>query len=305
MAWSAADVPDQSGRVAVVTGANSGLGLETAKVLAARGATVVMACRDPRRAEQAAAEVGRQGDGKAEVLRLDLASLDSVRSAAEELRGRHPRVDLLVNNAGVMFTPYGRTADGFEMQLGTNHLGHFAFTGLVLDLLREVPDSRIVVVASLAHQFARRGVNFDDLQSERGYKRVAAYGQSKLANLLFAYELQRRLAAAEDVRTVALAAHPGYSSTELTRHLPQFLQPANRVLVEPLLAQPAVAGALPSLLAATDPQARGGEYYGPDGFQELRGAPKRVNSTRASHDTDAQRRLWSVSEELTGVTYSI
>ncbi|MEY9875362.1 NAD(P)-dependent dehydrogenase (short-subunit alcohol dehydrogenase family) [Streptacidiphilus sp. MAP12-33] len=303
MAWSAADVPDQNGRVAVVTGANSGLGLETAKVLAARGATVVLACRDPKRAAAAAEVVGAQG-GKAELLALDLASLDSVRAAAAELRERFDRIDLLVNNAGVMFPAYGRTADGFELQLGTNHLGHFAFTGLVLDRLLQVPGSRIVVVASLAHQFARGGVNFEDLQSERRYSRIGAYGQSKLANLLHAYELQRRLAAVE-ARTIAVAAHPGYSSTELTRHLPGWMQPANRALVEPLLAQPAEQGALPSLRAATDAEVSGGQYYGPSGFQQMRGAPKLVRSTPASYDTAAQQRLWTVSQELTGVTYPV
>jgi NAD(P)-dependent dehydrogenase (short-subunit alcohol dehydrogenase family) len=303
MAWSAADVPDQSGRVAVVTGANSGLGLETAKVLAARGATVVLACRDPKRAEAAAKEVGAQG-GSTELLGLDLASLESVRAAAAELRERHQRIDLLINNAGVMVPPYGRTSDGFELQLGTNHLGHFAFTGLVLDRIRDVPGARIVVLASLAHQMARGGMNFEDLHSERGYNRITAYGRSKLANLLFAYELQRRLDAA-GAEAVALAAHPGYSSTELTRHLPRVLQPANRLLVEPFFAQPAVRGALPTLRAATDPQARGAQYYGPSGFQEMRGAPELTRSTRASYDAAAQRRLWAASEELTGVSYPV
>ena len=304
MAWSAADVPDQTGRVAVVTGANSGLGLETARVLAARGATVVLACRDPKRAAAAAELVGRQGTGKVELLGLDLASLASVRDAAAELRERFERIDLLVDNAGVMFPPYRKTADGFELQLGTNHLGHFAFTGLVLDRLLQVPGSRVVVVASLAHQFARGGVDFDDLQSERGYNRIVAYGRSKLSNLLFAYELQRRLDAAQ-ARTIAVAAHPGYSSTELTRHLPAWMQPANRVLVEPFFAQPADQGALPSLRAATDPEVRGGQYYGPSGFQQMRGAPKLVRSTAASYDTAAQQRLWTVSQELTGVTYPV
>ncbi|WP_037606568.1 oxidoreductase [Streptacidiphilus rugosus] len=303
MAWSAADVPDQSGRVAVVTGANSGLGLETAKVLAARGATVVLACRDPKRAETAAKEIAAQG-GSTELLALDLASLESVRAAAAELRDRHERIDLLINNAGVMVPPYGRTADGFELQLGTNHLGHFAFTGLVLDRIREVPGARIVVLASLAHQMARGGMNFEDLHSERGYNRITAYGRSKLANLLFAYELQRRLEAS-GAAAVALAAHPGYSSTELTRHLPRVLQPANRLLVEPFFAQPAVMGALPTLRAATDPQARGAQYYGPSGFREMRGAPEPTRSTRASHDAAAQRRLWAASEELTGVSYPV
>ena len=298
MPWTTADMPDQSGRVAVVTGANSGLGLETATGLAQRGATVVLACRNPAKAEQAAARIG----GRTELLQLDLASLDSVRAAAAELHRRHERIDLLVNNAGVMIPPHQRTADGFELQFGTNHLGHFALTGLVLDLLREVPGSRVVVLGSLAHRIARRGVNFGDLQSERHYSRSKAYGQSKLANLMFMYALQRRLAAS-GAETIALGAHPGYSATELSRHLPAALQLANRYAVAPF-AQPAELGALPTLRAATDPRAMGAHYYGPDGPFEVRGFPVLKATAVPAHDEVAQERLWTVSEELTGVHYA-
>jgi NAD(P)-dependent dehydrogenase (short-subunit alcohol dehydrogenase family) len=210
--WTEADIPDQGARTVVVTGANTGLGFETARALARRGATVVLACRDLDKATLAAARIGT---GAVRTLRLDLASLDSVREAAGELRSRYGRLDLLINNAGLMMPPYGRTADGFELQFGTNHLGHFALTGLVLDLLLAAPGSRIVMVSSMGH---RMGVmDFEDLQFERGYNRIASYGRSKLANLLFTYELQRRLDEA-GAGTIAVAAHPGTSRTELGRH---------------------------------------------------------------------------------------
>jgi NAD(P)-dependent dehydrogenase (short-subunit alcohol dehydrogenase family) len=297
MAWTTADVPDQTGRTALVTGANSGLGLQTAAVLAERGATVVLACRNPGKAEAAAAAIG----GRTELLALDLASLDSVRAAAAEAHERFDRLDLLINNAGVMHPPHQRTADGFELQFGTNHLGHFALTGLLLDLLRDTEDSRVVVLSSLTHKMARRGLDFDDLQSERHYRRVAAYAQSKLANLMFMYALQRRLADS-GAKTIALAAHPGYAATELTRHIPAPLQPLNTLLAAPL-AQPAERGALPTLRAATDPLAMGAHYYGPDGPFELRGFPVLKASAAPAHNRSAQERLWAVSENLTGVTY--
>ncbi|QMU76333.1 SDR family NAD(P)-dependent oxidoreductase [Streptacidiphilus sp. PB12-B1b] len=298
MPWTSADVPDQSGRVALVTGANSGLGLATATVLAQRGATVVLACRNPVRAREAADRIG----GRTELLELDLASLASVRAAAEELHRRHDRLDLLVNNAGVMVPPHRRTADGFELQLGTNHLGHFALTGLLLDLLRDVPGSRVVVLSSLAHRIARHGINFADLQYERRYNRVEAYAQSKLANLMFMYALQRRLAGS-DARTIALGAHPGYSATELTRYLPKPLQAANRMMLGPV-SQPPERGALCPLRAATDPRAMGGHYYGPDGPFEIRGWPVLKAAAAAAHDEAVQERLWTVSEQLTGVAYA-
>jgi NAD(P)-dependent dehydrogenase (short-subunit alcohol dehydrogenase family) len=297
MAWTTADVPDQTGRTALVTGANSGLGLQTAAVLAEHGATVVLACRNPGKAEAAAAAIG----GRTELLALDLASLDSVRAAAAEAHERFDRLDLLINNAGVMHPPHQRTADGFELQFGTNHLGHFALTGLLLDLLRDTEDSRVVVLSSLTHKMARRGLDFDDLQSERHYRRVAAYAQSKLANLMFMYALQRRLADS-GAKTIALAAHPGYAATELTRHIPAPLQPLNTLLAAPL-AQPAERGALPTLRAATDPLAMGAHYYGPDGPFELRGFPVLKASAAPAHNRSAQERQWAVSENLTGVTY--
>ncbi|MBX5485191.1 MAG: SDR family NAD(P)-dependent oxidoreductase [Mycolicibacterium hassiacum] len=299
--WTAADVPDQSGRVAIVTGANSGLGYDTAAVLAARGAHVVMAVRDLDKGT-AAAERIRAATPRATISlqELDLTSLDSVRAGAAALRNTFDRIDLLINNAGVMYVPARElTRDGFEMQFGTNHLGHFALTGLLLDRMLDVEGSRVVTVSSVGHRILAR-IRFDDLNFDRGYNRVAAYGQSKLANLLFTYELQRRLAAG-GAATAALAAHPGVADTELMRYLPSLIPD----FAWKAVAQPASMGALATLRAATDPNARGGQYYGPDGLGEIRGHPKVVASSAQSHDPEIQRRLWAVSEELTGVTYGI
>lgn len=300
--WTTTDIPGQRGRTAVITGANTGLGFETAKSLAARGASVILAVRDLDKGKRAADRIAETTPG-ADVSsqRLDLSALSSIREAAEALRATHERIDLLINNAGVMYTPKGTTADGFETQFGTNHLGHFALTGLLLDRLLSTPGSRVVTVSSIGHRIRAR-IHFDDLTLDRRYSRVAAYGQAKLANLLFTYELQRRLASRD--ATVALAAHPGGSSTELARNLPAPLRAATE-LVTPFVAQSASMGALPTLRAATDPAARGGEYYGPDGFQEVRGYPKVVRSSAQSHDVELQRRLWTVSEELTGVTFPV
>src|SRR2546421_6957301 len=216
--WTSGDVPGQQGRLAVVTGANTGLGFETARVLAARGASVVLAVRDTGKGKAAAARIAGTAPGATVMVQpLDLASLESVRAAAGDLRARHPRIDLLVNNAGVMFPPKQATGDGFELQFATNHLGHFALTGLLLEQMLAVPGSRVVTVTSLAHRIGAR-INFDDLQAERSYSRGAAYGQSKLANLMFTYELARRLSGAGT--TIAVAAHPGLASTELARYTP-------------------------------------------------------------------------------------
>jgi NAD(P)-dependent dehydrogenase (short-subunit alcohol dehydrogenase family) len=291
------DVPDQGGRTAVVTGANSGIGFETARMLAERGATVILACRDVAKGEAARARIS--GPGPVAVQHLDLGSLASVRAAAGEIHDRHQRLDLLINNAGLMMPPYGTTTDGFEQQFGTNHLGHFALTGLLLDLLLPVAGSRVVTVSSNMHRAGR--LNFADLQSAQRYRRVAAYGQSKLANLMFSYELQRRLAAA-GAQTSALAAHPGTAITALTRYFPAAVDRAYHAIGQPIAQQPQ-AGALPTLRAATDPAARGGEYYGPDGWLEFKGSPHRVSSSARSHDERAQRRLWQESERLTGVRY--
>ena len=299
--WTVDNIPDQTGRIAVITGANTGLGWATAHALAARGASVVLAVRDLDKGKEAATRITADNPGAdVTIQRLDLSSLDSVREAADELRAGHDEIDLLINNAGVMYTPRITTADGFELQFGTNHLGHFAFTGLLLDRLLSVAGSRVVTVSSVGHRIRAR-INFEDLQSERGYSRVAAYGQSKLANLMFTYELQRRLAGTSTT-TITVAAHPGGSNTELVRNSPVVLRALNAML-GPLIAQSAAMGALPTLRAATDPAVRGGQYYGPDGFRELRGGPTVVESSRQSHDTDIQRRLWAISEQLTGVTY--
>lgn len=300
--WTTADIPNQAGRVAVITGANTGLGYETARALAAHGAHVVLAVRSLDKGKDAAARITTEHPGADVVLQeLDLTSLASVRAAAERLRTDHDRIDLLINNAGVMWTPKGTTKDGFELQFGTNHLGHFALTGLLLDRLLPVAGSRVVTVSSLGHRILA-DIHFDDLQWERGYNRVAAYGQAKLANLLFTYELQRRLA--PHGTTIAVAAHPGGSRTELTRNLPPLLE---RVVtpVFGLISQDAAAGALPQLRAATDPGVLGGQYFGPDGLGEMQGHPKVVASSVKSYDADRQRRLWTVSEELTGVAYPV
>jgi NAD(P)-dependent dehydrogenase (short-subunit alcohol dehydrogenase family) len=300
--WTAADVPDQAGRIAVVTGANSGIGFETARVLAEHGASVILACRDDGKADTAVARIAAAAPhATVTVVRLDLASLASVREAAGQILASHDRLDLLVNNAGLMMPPRGVTADGFELQIGTNHLGHFALTGLLLGALLPVEGSRVVTVSSNGHRAGR--IDFGDLQSERRYSRMTSYGQSKLANLLFTYELQRRLAQA-GAPTVALAAHPGTASTELIRHIPGPLQVLNQRLGG-AFTQSAQMGALPTLRAATDPAAHGGEYYGPSGRFEFKGYPHRVQSNARSHDKGVQRRLWQESERLTNVRYPV
>ncbi|WP_099038269.1 SDR family NAD(P)-dependent oxidoreductase [Mycobacterium neglectum] len=299
--WTAADIPDQSGRVAIVTGSNSGLGFDTAAVLAGKGAHVVVAVRNLDKGNEAVARIKKASpDAQLSLQQLDLTSLENIRKAADNLRTNHPRIDLLINNAGVMYVPTREaTKDGFEMQFGTNHLGHFALTGLLLDNLLGVDGSRVVTISSVGHRIIA-AIHFDDLNWERSYNRVKAYGQSKLANLMFTYELQRRLKA-KGAPTVALAAHPGFSDTELMRHLPGFIPDG----LWKIVAQPAEKGALPTLRAATDPAAQGGQYYGPDGIGEVKGNPKVVASSAQSHDEAIQRRLWTVSEELTGVNYPL
>lgn len=303
--WTADDVPDQPGKVAVVTGANSGIGFETARALAARGATTVLACRDLGKARGATARIRGEFPGAdVRVVVLDLARQSSVRSAAADLRAMSSRLDLLVNNAGVMDAPNRRTEDGFELTFAVNHLGPFALTGLLLDRLLATAGSRIVAVSSLAHR--RATPDFDDSSTARHYDPDAAYARSKLANLLFTYELHRRLSAA-NADTMAVAAHPGVARTELNRNSPL----GERILLSrrlrPLLfwaAQDARSGALPTLRAAVDPDA-GGSYYGPAGRLGHTGPPVPVESSAQSHDRTAQRRLWQTSERLTGVTYPI
>ncbi len=304
--WTVTDLPNLEGRNIVVTGANSGLGFETVRALAGAGATVTMACRDLARAEDAAAAVRRYHPrARLELLRLDLASLDSVADFAERLAERCPRLDVLCNNAGVMALPWRQTADGFEMQFGTNHLGHFALTGRLLPLLLAAPDSRVVTVSSIYHRFGR--LRWDDLGSEATYRKWPAYSMSKLANLLFATELQRRLAGAGH-STISVAAHPGYSATNLQQAGPRLAGATwtGGVMAagNALLAQSAARGALPQLYACAAPEVVGGAYYGPAGPFELWGSPRRVEPVAAARSVEDAARLWILSEELTGVGYA-
>ncbi len=299
--WTADQIPDQEGRLAIVTGANSGLGYFTTLELARHGAQVVMACRSIEKGHAAAAKIQADAGAAApSVQQLDLGSLDSVRRFADEFSGK--RVDLLVNNAGVMMTPRRTTADGFELQLGTNHLGHFALTGLLIEALGRSDSARIVTLSSNEHKAGR--IDFDDLQQERDYSPRGSYQRSKLANAVFAIELDRRLRAAQSP-VVSLFAHPGYSDTNLQSSGPTGVVKAVLAISNRVLAQSAERGALPTLYAATAPRVEGGEYYGPDGRGEFRGFPKRVEAIPAAYDPDIGSRLWSLSEELTGVHYPL
>jgi NAD(P)-dependent dehydrogenase (short-subunit alcohol dehydrogenase family) len=299
--WTAEQMPDQAGRTAVVTGANSGLGLVAARELARAGADVVLACRNTEKGEAAAQSIAAAAPGaKVEVEALDLSSLASVRAFAERFGAAHEGLDLLINNAGVMAPPRRQTADGFELQFGTNHLGHFALTGLLLGGMQGREDARVVTVSSSAHKLGR--IRFDDLQGERRYFRWTAYCQSKLANVLFARELDRRLRAAGST-VASLAAHPGYSATNLQSAAPPLLDRLVMVVSNRLIAQSAEMGALPELYAATRPNLDGGLFIGPDGFEEQRGYPKVVRPVRAGRDEATAARLWEVSEELTGSGY--
>jgi NAD(P)-dependent dehydrogenase (short-subunit alcohol dehydrogenase family) len=300
--WTAQDIPDQTGRLAVVTGANSGLGLVTARELARAGATVVIACRNTAKGEQALSTIRSTVPGaRAEVRQLDLADLASVRAFATGVKDAHDRIDLLINNAGIMAPPRRTTADGFESQIGTNHLGHFALTGLLLSTLLAATDPRVVTLSSEAHRMGR--INFDDLQGERRYQRWRAYGQSKLANLMFAFELQHRASAA-GAKLESMAAHPGYAATNLQTAGPEIaaerwgMAVANRVI-----AQSADMGALPTLYAATVPDLPGGTFVGPGSWGGIRGYPRVTSGTARAYDTGTAIRLWEVSEKLTGVHY--
>lgn len=304
--WTADDMPDLSGKTIIVTGGNSGIGYEAAKQLAHKGAHVVLACRDMDKARAAIASItSAHAAASLEAMPLDLARLESVRSFAAAFLAGHKALDVLCNNAGVMALPYRKTADGFEMQFGTNHLGHFALTGLLLDRLLATPGARVVNVSSGAHRMG--AIRFDDLNWERGYRKWAAYGQSKLANLLFTYELQRKLAAA-GASAISIACHPGYAATNLQTAGPRMegstwmeslSEFTNRVA-----AQSAAMGALPTLYAATAPDVSGGDYIGPNGFGEMWGYPKKVQSNGRSRDTAVAGRLWEVSEQLTSVRYA-
>jgi NAD(P)-dependent dehydrogenase (short-subunit alcohol dehydrogenase family) len=290
------DVPDQSGKTVVITGANTGLGYEAARALSMRGARVIIACRSRQKSEAAIARIKKQnGPVDVSFVQLDLGDLSSVRRCAKQLQAEE-KIDVLINNAGIMVPPYGLTKDGFESQFGVNHLGPFALTGLLLEKLAESSSSRVVNTSSIAHNPGK--ISFGDINAEQHYSAAARYSMSKLANLLFSYELQRRLEAA-DLPVLSVACHPGIASTELSRYMPSLLGKANE-LMKPFF-NTAAAGAWPTLSAATSEEVVGGEYYGPANRFGTAGPAIRVRSNRASRDTRVAERLWNLSVEMTGV----
>ncbi|MGH2852812.1 MAG: oxidoreductase [Solirubrobacteraceae bacterium] len=301
--WTTEQIPDQSGRTAIVTGANSGLGLVCARELARKGAHVVLACRNAEKGAAALQEIAQAAPGaQVELAALDLGSLASVQAFAEQFRSTHDGADVLLNNAGVMAPPRRTTADGFELQLGTNLLGHFALTARMIGAMEGRADARVVTLSSIAHKTGR--IDFEDLQSERRYNRWRAYGQSKLADLMFALELDRRLrAGGSSVKSIP--AHPGYAATNLQSAAVPTADRLVMVVTNALLAQSAERGAWPPLYAATEPGLEGGTYIGPDGVGEFRGHPRPVSPTRAARDEAVAARLWEVSEELTGVRFEL
>jgi len=296
--WTSENIADQSGRTILITGSSSGLGKEAARVLAGKNATIVMAVRNTQKGEMVAGEIRKEITGaKVSVQELDLADLKSIKDFVQQFLTNYNQLDILINNAGVMMCPYGKTKDGFEIQMGTNHFGHFALTGLLLPRLIETENSRIVVTSSIAHTTGN--IDFSDINWEsRKYKTIQAYGDSKIANLYFAYELARKLQHKKDAPLV-VAAHPGWTNTDLQRHSGVFS------FLNPFFAQKVTMGTLPTLRAAVDPEARSGEYYGPDGFMEIWGYPVTVTSNKRSHNKEDARKLWELSVELTGVHFEL
>lgn len=295
--WTTANLPDMTGKYVIITGANSGIGYEAARALVQNGAEVIMACRSLEKGAAAVQWIREEiPQARLNLRTLNLADLASVREFAATIHANYAQIDRLINNAGVMAIPYHQTADGFEMQLGTNHLGHFALTGLLLDLVLKAENGRIVTISSQAHKIGR--INFDDLNSEKSYQKWLAYGQSKLANLLFAYELQRKLTAASK-HTISVAAHPGYAATNLQGSRGIFSA------LNPLMAQSAAMGALPTLFAAAHPEVQGGDFIGPRSFGGWRGYPANAQSNPASYNESVAKKLWEVSEELTGISYPL
>ena len=294
--WDTEKIPDQKGKVVIVTGSSSGIGFEAARVLASKNATVIIAVRNPEKGNSTVNKIrGQYKNADVHFMELDLADLDSVRLFAKAFKEKYNKLDVLINNAGVMIPPYSKTKDGFELQFGTNHLGHFALTGLLIELLKNTNGSRIVNVASAAHKYGN--LNFTDLNWEkRKYKAWRAYGDSKISNLYFTYELQRRLADTKSNVKVT-AAHPGWTATDLQRHSKLF------VFMNGFFAMKIWQGALPTLRAAIDETAQSGDYFGPDGWQEWRGYPQKVESNKLSHDKKIATKLWEVSEQLTGIKF--
>lgn len=296
--WMADNIGDQSGRVVIVTGSSSGIGYEAARVLANKNAEVIIAVRNQQKGDKAVEKIKSQNQNtKVKIMLLDLASLKSVNKFADEFKQQYSRLDLLINNAGVMIPPYSKTEDGFELQIGTNHLGHFALTAQLMKLIIKTENSRIVNVSSAAHKYGN--INFDDLNWEkRKYKAWTSYGDSKIANLYFTYELKDRLSKTNS-KTIVTAAHPGWTATDLQRHSGLF------DFMNGFFAMKADQGALPTLRAATDENAQSGYYYGPDGWQEWKGFPVKVNSNKLSQDKEIAKKLWNISEELTNVKFDL
>jgi NAD(P)-dependent dehydrogenase (short-subunit alcohol dehydrogenase family) len=291
MNWTIKNIPDQAGKKIIITGANSGLGLETARILAKHGADVIMACRSLERANRAKADIERQHpQATIDVLELDLGNLASISNFVSEYKKRHAKLDILINNAGLMMPPYGQTDDGFELQMGCNHLGHFALSAQLIALLTQSDMGRVITLSSIGHKLGN--INLKDLNSERRYNPTKAYTQSKLANLMFSYELDRRLKKAGHT-TKSIAVHPGWSATNLMRTSPMIK------LFNPIMSQNQEQGALSTIRAAVDPDVESGTYWGPKGFMELKGAPVLRKSSPASHNESKASRLWQISEELT------
>lgn len=298
---SNSEFPAQDGRIIIVTGANTGLGFETALTLAKTNAKVILACRNLNKADEAKSRIEKEVPAaKLEVMQIDLSSLQSVRGFAREYQSKHDRLDVLINNAGVMTPPYTKTEDGFELQFGANYLGHFLLTGLLLDTILKTSESRVVTLSSLVHKNGK--INFDDLQSEKKYSASGAYAQSKLACLLFTYELQRRLDKMGHHQTISVGAHPGIATTELSRHMPKVLYTVLRYTIAPFLTHSPAAGAKPTVLAAIG-EAKGGDYFGPTGFQEYKGPAGLATSTDMAKDELLARRLWDISQKLVGYEY--
>lgn len=301
--WTAENIPSQQGKIILITGANSGLGLEATRVLSAKDAHVIMAVRNMNKGKEAASKIREEyPKSQLELMHLDLADFDSIRKFSEEFHSKHSKLDVLINNAGVMSPPRREaTKQNFELQFGTNHLGHFLLTGLLLNVLKNTHNSRITVQSSLVHKtkFYKADIHFDDLNWENSYNKNQSYSQSKLANLLFAYELDRRLKR-HNIQTIVTAAHPGYSSTNLQKNFGFFVS----LIGNSLIAQSARIGALPILRASTEEGLKGSEYFGPTRMGETRGYPEKVQSSDKSYNEDLARKLWDISEKLTGISYN-
>lgn len=302
--WSEKDIPDLTGKVIIITGANNGIGFQNVIQFAKKHATVIMACRNMDKGQKALDKVKKKvPEAQVELMKLDLASLASIKSFVETFKEKYNRLDVLLNNAGIMMVPYSKTTDGFESQIGTNHLGHFALTAQLFDVLKETEGSRIVNVSSSGHRFGE--MDFNDFMFEQNYGRVKAYGRSKLSNLLFTYELDRKLRAKE-INVVAVASHPGTAKTGLGDHLFGPTKIILKPIVMTIISQSSYKGSLPSARAATDPQVQSGDYYGSKGiFGETRGPPQLVQSNELSHNEEDATKLWDLSEQLTGIKFEI